>query len=71
MFRTSLARSARFTTISRPFTTSLRLNKGPVEAVKDAAKKVDRTVSDAAVVGIEKGGMLFISPTAVVDPHML
>lgn len=32
------------------------MNKGPVEAAKDAVKSVDRTVSQGAVKGIEKGG---------------
>ena len=30
--------------------------KGVVDGAKDAAKKVDRAVADAAVKGIEKGG---------------
>jgi hypothetical protein len=51
MFRTAITRQARL------FTTSTRLQKGPVELGKDALKKVDRVVSDAAVKGIETGGM--------------
>ena len=31
--------------------------KGPVDATKDTLKKADRTVSDAAVKGINTGGM--------------
>ena len=37
-------------------TTTQRGDKGPVETTKDALKKADRLVSDAAVKGIEKGG---------------
>jgi hypothetical protein len=40
----------------RCFSTTLRAQKGPVEATKDTLKKADRSVSDAAVKGIEKGG---------------
>jgi hypothetical protein len=43
---------------TRLFSTSVYLRKDPVTAAKDAVKTVDRTVSDAAVKGIEKGGML-------------
>jgi len=49
MFRTAITRQARL------FTTSSRLQKGPIELGKDALKKVDRVVSDAAVKGIETG----------------
>lgn len=49
MFRTAITRQARL------FTTSTRLQKGPIELGKDALKKVDRVVSDAAVKGIETG----------------
>ena len=45
-----LARQARLFTTS-PYRQSV------LDSAKDAAKKVDRTVSDAAVKGIEKGGM--------------
>ena len=31
-------------------------NKGPIDATKETLKKADRTVSDAAVKGIDKGG---------------
>jgi glucose-6-phosphate dehydrogenase assembly protein OpcA len=41
----------------RLFSTTLVQQKGPVEAAKDGLKKVDRAVSDAAVAGIDKGGM--------------
>lgn len=50
MYRTALIRNARL------FSTSTRYYKGPIETAKDAAKTVDRTVSDAAVAGIEAGG---------------
>ncbi|KAF2795002.1 hypothetical protein K505DRAFT_407215 [Melanomma pulvis-pyrius CBS 109.77] len=49
MFRTAIARQARL------FSTSPIVRKSPVETVKDAAKVVDRTISDAAVKGIETG----------------
>lgn len=50
MYRTSFIRSARL------FSTNARLQKSATETVKDAAKAVDRSVSNAAVKGIEKGG---------------
>lgn len=50
MFRTQIARQVRL------FSTSPIVRKSPVETVKDAAKTVDRTVSDQVVKGIEKGG---------------
>lgn len=50
MYRSAIARQTRL------FSTSVYLRKGPVEGAKDAVKQVDRTVSDAAVKGIEKGG---------------
>ncbi|KAJ3523786.1 hypothetical protein NM208_g12318 [Fusarium decemcellulare] len=40
----------------RTFTTSFALQKTATETVKDAAKKVDRAVSDKIVDGIEVGG---------------
>lgn len=49
MFRTALARQTRL------FTTTRVARKSPVETVKDAAKVVDRKISDAAVKGIEIG----------------
>lgn len=42
----------------RSFSTTLATQRGPVEATKDVLKKADRTVSDAAVKGIETGGMM-------------
>merc|ERR1711974_11368 len=49
MFRHTLARNARL------FSTSIRVQKGPVEAAQDGLKAVDRTVSETIVKGIEKG----------------
>lgn len=60
MFRTQIARQARL------FSTSPIARKSPVETVKDAAKKVDQTISGAAVKGIEKGGKLYI---IFLPPH--
>lgn len=51
MFRQQIARQARL------FSTTPVARKSPVETIKDAAKAVDRTISGAAVKGIEKGGM--------------
>lgn len=59
MYRSAIARQTRL------FSTSVYLRKGPVDATKDAAKTVDRTISDAAVKGIEKGGMIYSSSTFV------
>jgi hypothetical protein len=50
MFRQQIARQARL------FSTTPVARKSPVETIKDAAKAVDRTISGAAVKGIEKGG---------------
>lgn len=41
------------------FSTSPCHQKGPIQATKDTLKAADRLVSDAAVKGIEKGGMVF------------
>lgn len=49
MFRQQIARQARL------FSTTPIARKSPVETIKDAAKAVDRTISGAAVKGIEKG----------------
>lgn len=51
--RTSFVRSSLPAT--RAFSTAFQPRKSATDTVKDAAKKVDRTVSDAAVAGIEKG----------------
>jgi hypothetical protein len=42
---------------SRFLSSTASYQTGPVEATKKVLKKVDRTVSDAAVKGIETGGM--------------
>jgi hypothetical protein len=55
MFRQQIARQARL------FSTTPIARKSPVETIKDAAKAVDRTLSGAAVKGIEKGGK-FMQP---------
>ncbi|CAI6338944.1 unnamed protein product [Periconia digitata] len=49
MFRAQITRQVRL------FSTSPIVRKSPVETVKDAAKTVDRTISDQVVKGIEKG----------------
>lgn len=49
MFRTTLARNVRL------FSTNVRLNKSAVDTAKESVEKVDRTVSDQLVKGIEKG----------------
>lgn len=56
MFRAAVARNVRL------FSTNVRLQKSATESVKDGLKAVDRTVSDAAVKGIEKGGMFLMNP---------
>lgn len=51
MFRSTIIRNARL------FSTNARLQKSATETIKETAQAVDRTISDAAVKGIEKGGM--------------
>jgi hypothetical protein len=41
----------------RSISATASYNKGPIDATKDTLKKADRTVSDAAVKGINQGGM--------------
>lgn len=48
----------------RSFSTTLIAQRGPVDAAKDTLKKADRTLSDAAVKGIETGGKLLYALTA-------
>lgn len=55
MFRQQITRQVRL------FSTTPIARKSPVEAIKDAAKAVDKTISGAAVKGIEKGGMYMSS----------
>lgn len=62
-FSTASARVARFTPRIRtasqaPFSISAPTAKSALDPVKDALKAVDRTVSDAAVKGIETGGKI-------------
>ncbi|GIZ38588.1 hypothetical protein CKM354_000200100 [Cercospora kikuchii] len=52
MFRQQIARNVRL------FSTSVRVQKGPVEAAKDTLKEVDKNVSSTIVAGIEKGEQL-------------
>lgn len=57
MYRQSILRSLRASAPQpRLFTTNARLQKSATETIKDAAKTVDRTISDTVVKGIEKGG---------------
>ena len=49
------------------FSISMAARKTPVDSAKDAAKKVDRTVSDGIVTGIDAAG----KPTSLLDPHRL
>jgi hypothetical protein len=51
MFRSTIIRNARL------FSTNARFQKSATETIKETAQAVDRTISDAAVKGIEKGGM--------------
>ncbi len=41
---------------TRVFSTSPYARKSAIDAAKEAAKTLDRTVADAAVKGIERGG---------------
>jgi hypothetical protein len=43
----------------RSISATASYNKGPVAAAKETLKKADRTVSDVAVKGINKGGTFF------------
>ena len=52
--RTAALRSTRPAT-RLAFSTTVQPRKSATDSVKDAAKKVDRTVANAAVAGIEKG----------------
>ena len=66
---TTTLRTLRFTPRAA-FSTSVRIQKSVLDPVKDAAKTVDRTVSDAAVKGIEKGRTLYSSHSARFSaPH--
>lgn len=52
------ARSSNFTSVvpRAAFSTTVQLQKTPVDAAKDGLKKVDRVVSDKIVDGIDLGG---------------
>jgi len=52
------ARSSNFTSTAprAAFSTTVQLQKNPVDATKDGLKKVDRVVSDKLVDGIDIGG---------------
>jgi hypothetical protein len=52
------ARSSTFTSTAprAAFSTTVQLQKNPVDATKDGLKKVDRVVSDKIVDGINIGG---------------
>lgn len=41
----------------RSISSTVRLEKGPVDAAKDTLKQADRVVSDAAIKGIDLGSM--------------
>lgn len=56
MFRQQIVRQARL------FSTTPVARKSPVDAIKDAAKTIDKTISGAAVKGIEKGGTFSLFP---------
>jgi hypothetical protein len=56
MFRSSIIRNARL------FSTNARFQKSAVDTIKEAAQAVDRTISDAAVKGIETGGTSSLRP---------
>ncbi|CAD0090311.1 unnamed protein product [Aureobasidium vineae] len=63
MFRSTIIRNARL------FSTNARLQKSATETIKEAAQAVDRTISDAAVKGIETGGMSSIPLPIFPTPH--
>lgn len=55
-FLRTIPRKALPLTRTRLFTTTSPAQKSATEAAKDTLKTVDRTISNAAVKGIEKGG---------------
>lgn len=61
--------------IARPsprlFSTAVIYQKSATETVKDGLKAVDRTVSDAAVAGIDKGGEHRQPSTSPIRNRML
>lgn len=56
MFRQTFTRNVRL------FSTSVRVQKSAVDAAKEAAKNVDKTVSQTLVKGIEGAGKLHNAP---------
>jgi hypothetical protein len=56
MFRSSIIRNARL------FSTNARFQKSAIDTLKETAQAIDRTISDAAVKGIETSGMSSILP---------
>jgi hypothetical protein len=64
MFRQQFVRQVRL------FSTTPIARKSPVETVKDAAKAIDRTISGAAVKGIEKGGT-YTPPLSLCRHHLM
>jgi hypothetical protein len=59
----------------RSISATASYNKSAVDAGKDALKKADRNISDAAVKGINKGGKYYAlyqpSPQWLYDANML
>lgn len=49
-------------TTIRTISSTASYQKGPVETAKDTLKRTDRAVSDAAVKGIDKGGLSYARP---------
>lgn len=62
--RSRLATAAPSSVIVRSISSTVRLEKGPVDATKDTLKAADRVVSDAAVKGIDLG-RTFILPLVI------
>lgn len=61
MIKSRVVPSLAPTTI-RSISSTASYQKGPVETAKDTLKQADRTVSDAAVKGINKGGLFYSRP---------
>lgn len=57
----AVLRSAAIRPSPRLFSTAVVYQKSATETVKDGLKAVDRTMSDAAVKGIDAGGKLYLS----------
>ncbi|KAJ5493142.1 hypothetical protein N7539_001888 [Penicillium diatomitis] len=53
--RARMATMAPSSITMRSISSSVRLEKGPIDATKDTLKQADRVVSDAAVKGIDLG----------------